>query len=73
MNLLSALYEIIAQREIIKDLQLTKINSEIFARARKLVEDKKPSSVWTWNDSVYFKRVQKSGPTRLHSLLDLER
>ena len=52
---------------------LTKPNSEIFARARKLIKDKKLSSAWTWNGHVYFKRGEISGPTRVHSHLDLEK
>ena len=52
---------------------LTKPNSEIFARARKLVKDKKLSSAWTWNGHVYFKKGENSGPIRVHNLLDLEK
>ena len=52
---------------------LIKPNSEIFARARKLVKDKKLSSAWTWNGHVYFKTSENSGPIRVHNLLDLEK
>lgn len=52
---------------------LTKPNSEIFARARKLVKDKKLLSAWTWNGHVYLKRGENSGPTRVQNLLDLEK
>ena len=52
---------------------LTKPNSEIFARARKLVKDKKLSSAWTWNGHVYFKKGENSGLIRVHNLLDLEK
>ena len=52
---------------------LTKPNSEIFARVRSLVKDKKFSLAWTWNGHVYFKKGENSGPTRVHSLLDFEK
>ena len=39
---------------------LTKPNSEIFARVRSLVKDKKFSSAWTWNCHVYFKKGERT-------------
>ena len=51
---------------------LTKRNSEIFAKGRKLFKEKKIAAIWTWNGSVFLKRTESSRPVRIQELEVLE-
>ena len=52
---------------------LTKRNTEIFAKGRKLLREKKIAAVWTWNGFVYLKRTESSRPVRTQDLEGLEK
>ena len=52
---------------------LTKRCSEIFSRGRRLLKEKKISSIWTWNGVVFAKRVESDKPIKILSLEEVEK
>ena len=52
---------------------LTKLNSETFANGRRLLKDRKISSVWISNGYIYLKKSEVDKPSRIFTLENLNR
>ena len=52
---------------------LTKKNSDIFSKGRKLLKEKRITSVWTRNGVVFVRKAESDRPTRVLSMEEVEK